>query len=435
MLVIATVCCFGAYAQITFNFKAEDVAMWKKFMQHPSAIEGKCNLEAVGIDPKQDGFDWDNPNTWKRTKDGKVFHDGATASFATTVWGVSFSHNENLQGGTMRVGWTRRAYIEGTTEVFEKGKDAEEKYIPYTPGIENLTGTFELTTMGNVVTCCDTKIEKIRVVMNNEAKDNYLSFSRNPSLIQIDLSDSKGKIRQMPSYRNNLSTLDAFVLENMRPDDDGYKLFDWMTNIDDNHFRLSTMPLVRDRLINGYKKQKPFVPESYKLSSDGETWEFKAGLFINLSPEATVRNQPTTFVWKTADGEIVTPDKEQSGRFQFKESFIGKELICEMTNSFFDGWICKTQPVTIVAEYTGGVGIKNLEAKPSVAVFPNPAENKVTITGVSVSEVNIFTLQGVRVMNNPVYDNTVDVSSLSKGNYLIQIITENGLVTKKLLKK
>lgn len=443
--VITSVCFTTLYAEdFRFPFAEEDVAMWKKFMQQPSAIEGKCNLEVLGIDVNRVGFDWDDPNTWAR-EDGKVFHNKPTTDFVTTVWGVSFDSRDPYYGGTARVGWTRRAYKEGTQEVFEVGKSVEEKWIPYTPGLENLSGRFELTTLAPVVNCCDTKIETVRLIMNNETTDCYLQFSRNFNLTQIDLSDSKGKIRQMPSYRCNLSTLDAFVLNNMRPEELGedgkydngvdYRLFDWVTNIDECHFRMSTMPLIPGgRLYNGYRNQKPFVPESYQLGADGETWEFKAGGFINLSSENVVRDQPTTFVWKDLDGNEVTPDKAVQGRFQFKESFIGRELVCEMTNSFFDGWICKTQPVKIVAEYTT-TAVDMVKSDNNLNIFPNPAIDKITIDGAKAFSVKVFTLEGKEIMNENVVDNIFDISRLSTGYYLLDIKSDQGTFIKKIIKK
>ena len=73
--IIASVCFTTLYAEdFRFPFAEKDVAMWKKFMQQPSAIEGKCNLEVLGININREGFDWDDPNTWAR-EDGKVFHN------------------------------------------------------------------------------------------------------------------------------------------------------------------------------------------------------------------------------------------------------------------------------------------------------------------------------------------------------------------------
>ena len=39
-----------------WNFNAEEVADYAAFFKQPSAIEGKCNAEAMGIDINREGF-------------------------------------------------------------------------------------------------------------------------------------------------------------------------------------------------------------------------------------------------------------------------------------------------------------------------------------------------------------------------------------------
>ena len=130
----------------------------------------------------------------------------------------------------------------------------------------------------------------------------------------------------------------------------------------------------------------------------------------------------------------MTPDKAVQGRFQFKESFIGEELVCEMTNSFFEGWICKTQPVKIVAEYTT-TAVDMIENDNNLNIFPNPVVDKITIDGAKVLSVKVFTLQGKEIMNEKVVDNVFDVSCLSAGYYLLEIKSDQGTSIKKIIKK
>ena len=438
VVLIAWVSSASLFAQdVNFQFDPVHVTMWQKFLKQPSAVDGKINAEVIGIDINRAGFNWDNPNTWAN-KEGKVYHGTPSVDMVTTIWGVSFSRNAPYNGGTLRVGWTRRAYIAGTETVFETGKAVEEKWIPYTPGLEDLAGTLELDVKATVVTAKDTKIEKIRLkMMNTDASENYLSFSRNQNLTQIDLSGSTAKIWQMDSYRNNFSTLDAIVLNNIRPNDEdpkGYKIFAWLTNIDDNKFRFSTMPILPDgRKYSGYKKQKPFALDECQLGSDGVTLEIEASEFVDLSAEEEVRDQVTTFVWKDMDGNVVTPTKAIGGMFMFNDSFIGKELVCEMTNPYFEGWICKTQPVKVVSEFTA-TGLESAKEN-SVLIYPNPVENEFSIVGGTPNQVTIYTLAGSEVLKVMNPDSSISVDDLATGNYIVKIELDGKVIIRKLLKK
>ena len=73
----AFLCCFSlvGFAQEdtqTFNFDATETQEYAAFFKQPSAIEGKCNAEVMGIDINREGFSWDDMNTWKNSE-GKIW--------------------------------------------------------------------------------------------------------------------------------------------------------------------------------------------------------------------------------------------------------------------------------------------------------------------------------------------------------------------------
>ena len=82
-----------------------------------------------------------------------------------------------------------------------------------------------------------------------------------------------------------------------------------------------------------------------------------------------------------------------------------------------------------------GVGITENSSKP-VTVFPNPAKEKITVKAdTKISEILIYNLNGQLLVHN--YSDkklvSLDVSSLSKGVYLITLKTEKENVNKKLV--
>lgn len=68
-------------------------------------------------------------------------------------------------------------------------------------------------------------------------------------------------------------------------------------------------------------------------------------------------------------------------------------------------------------------GITSPTAK-GISVYPNPANGKITIQGVDVARVSIYSLQGKELITANV--NNIDVSGLSAGLYLVSIIDKLG---------
>lgn len=72
------------------------------------------------------------------------------------------------------------------------------------------------------------------------------------------------------------------------------------------------------------------------------------------------------------------------------------------------------------------------EAK--VKIYPNPATDYVTVEGNGVKAVEIYSLAGALVASEKA-ENTVSVSDLAKGTYLVKVTTTDGVKVEKLIKK
>ncbi|WP_418263635.1 LamG-like jellyroll fold domain-containing protein [Flavobacterium faecale] len=80
---------------------------------------------------------------------------------------------------------------------------------------------------------------------------------------------------------------------------------------------------------------------------------------------------------------------------------------------------------------TGGaqLGTSDIVAQSSV-VYPNPSNGIITVSGVEVTSLAIFNLLGVKIVSSN--SQTIDTSTLAKGNYLLMINTDKGSTTKKI---
>jgi hypothetical protein len=70
-------------------------------------------------------------------------------------------------------------------------------------------------------------------------------------------------------------------------------------------------------------------------------------------------------------------------------------------------------------------------------IYPNPARDQFHILNDVSAEasVNIYDLQGKMIMSQQVNDNTVDVSNLAHGIYIIKLINNDKIVISRLVKE
>lgn len=64
-----------------------------------------------------------------------------------------------------------------------------------------------------------------------------------------------------------------------------------------------------------------------------------------------------------------------------------------------------------------------------VLLYPNPAKNRLYVTGADVKSVEVYALSGQKVLRETVFTGSVDVSGLAKGLYIVNIEDRQGLST------
>ncbi|WP_417033036.1 T9SS type A sorting domain-containing protein [Barnesiella intestinihominis] len=418
----ALLCCFSltGFAQEdiqTFDFDDQETQEYAAFFKQPSAIEGKCNAEVMGIDINREGFSWDDMNTWKNSE-GKVWHR-YTDGYVETLFGVCANASAPFNGKTSSLSWTN--------------SEGDNKWYPVLPAVKNLKGKFSLTNCkATVVHISDTQLDTVRIQMTNEDTDCYMHVRRNLNCKQLDMSGSTGKTRQLAGYRNAFSDENSLLFTDCRQTE----FLDWLFNIEDNHYTFSTLPLhpITGKVLgSGYKLQWEAAggyPIGY-MNADGE-YEIAVGEDIDLSSEYDVDGNITTYTWKNIDGEEITPPDASDGWFCFDESNLNQEYRCEMTNEKYPALVLKTVFVKVVSEYTSGI---NKVENNGIAVGPNPAADYITVKGEEVQSIDIFSLTGACVKS--VKDNvqTIEIADLAPGIYTIKVVTTNGEKVAKFIKK
>jgi hypothetical protein len=81
------------------------------------------------------------------------------------------------------------------------------------------------------------------------------------------------------------------------------------------------------------------------------------------------------------------------------------------------------------------LGTRDVHIDSQLSVYPNPASEKVFIKGEKVSDVEMYTADGRKmniILNN---DQSIHISHLTKGTYLLKLKIKNEITTKKLIIK
>ena len=77
------------------------------------------------------------------------------------------------------------------------------------------------------------------------------------------------------------------------------------------------------------------------------------------------------------------------------------------------------------------------ETENTISVFPNPAKDFLWISmeqPMSMKMIKVYTSNGIKVLDKTIYKNKIDVSSLEKGIYFIEILLDNKLYKSKFVK-
>ena len=149
------------------------------------------------------------------------------------------------------------------------------------------------------------------------------------------------------------------------------------------------------------------------LSSDGSSdivEIFNYG-FIQGSEEVTLNNE---FV----------PDAY--GPFNYEFRYEGDLIYLDITNTEGD----------VATFWASTLSNANFD-KTQFSIYPNPVTNQLHVASeqAKIERVEIYNLNGKQVLNINFQNNQpIDVSSLTKGLYLVKVKTESGSLTKKLIK-
>jgi hypothetical protein len=124
----------------------------------------------------------------------------------------------------------------------------------------------------------------------------------------------------------------------------------------------------------------------------------------------------------------ISGDHEDYDYCTFSKGSTAQNLTSVKTNSN-SNWVFKDISLVWNPNLTA---VDEVKLESLYSVYPNPATSSINISGEDVNSVEIYSILGQSLLYSK--EKQVNISSLSKGNYLVRIMTNNGAVIKKIQK-
>lgn len=281
---------------------------------------------------------------------------------------------------------------------------------------------------------CDSNLLTSLDVTSNTLLQELLCFSN--QLTSLDISKNIA-IKELWCYSNKLNSLDVSknnALEFLFCESNQLEYLDLSQNTaltevrcHANNLTFSTLPIKETAWTTYIYSPQNVIKLSKKQYGLTET--------VDLSSELTVNSNNTNYTWKTKGGVTLTAGTDynvNNGITTFLKVQTDS-VYCEMTNATFPDLTLNTTNIK-VSEYPLSVGDNEV----AISVYPNPATDNFTIKmAEEILRVEVYTITGVKVFDNGLYNSTtvtVPLSSLPKGALLIKAYTRNGVYSGKVVK-
>jgi len=182
-----------------------------------------------------------------------------------------------------------------------------------------------------------------------------------------------------------------------------------------------------------YQNLKTFSYTSQEKVGEKENVDFGDGFDKTLV--AVVSGTNNTYQWYKNGGKITDAIDKQYEITDATQQDAGY-YYCRVSNSIVTSLTIETERVTL--NYDATLSVEDKEVFNSVIkLYPNPVENVLQISNTSdirINKVEIYTILGKKIQDIKNPKSSLDISQLSKGIYLLNVFTEKGKITKKIIK-
>ena len=275
----------------------------------------------------------------------------------------------------------------------------------------------------------------------------YLNFYSN-QLTTLDVSKNVN-LKELNCSYNQLTTLDVTKNVNL------INLYFYNNKIAQllvpKVHKISELNGINNNLKLSTLKGNFLTIKSLKLNPQATLQGGDKGIFevLDLSSEYIIDGKYTTYTWydKTTQQEVGV--YALKGKFYAGPENAGKTLICKMKNELFPNFVLEYE-VKIkntvsfasrninenIPEGFVWVGPQKNETE-SIQLFPNPVIDILKInTTANVTSASVYNYAGKEVKRYPrVINNELDLQDLPAGIYILNLTTDQGILSKKIIKK
>ena len=106
-----------------------------------------------------------------------------------------------------------------------------------------------------------------------------------------------------------------------------------------------------------------------------------------------------------------------------------------ISSDFIDYTLSSATVATVVFQQNSGSGVSQVKVSNNLSIYPNPAETQINFSENLSGNAVIYNTDGKIIKQTYVYGNTINISDLSSGVYIVTIETENDTYKGNFIKK
>ena len=215
--------------------------------------------------------------------------------------------------------------------------------------------------------------------------------------------------------------------------------------------KISSLKGINNNLKLSTLKGNFLTINNLKLSPQATLQGGAKGIFelLDLSSEFSIDGKYTTYTWydKTTQQEVGT--YALKGKFYAGPENAGKTLICKMKNELIPNFVLEYE---VKIKNTVSFASKNINENipegfvwvgpqknetESIQLFPNPVIDILKInTTANVTSASVYNYAGKEIKKYlRVINNELDLQDLPAGIYIVNLTTDQGILSKKIIKK
>ncbi|MBR1792472.1 MAG: T9SS type A sorting domain-containing protein [Bacteroidales bacterium] len=179
-------------------------------------------------------------------------------------------------------------------------------------------------------------------------------------------------------------------------------------------------------LSQGQTIKLTFYMASYRASNGSAD--------INEDYAVYVTTDPSNYGSAKLSGTLHVADSAYKQFTLDLTQYAGQTIYLEFSHKTGDNGALLLDDIRIQTYNANGTaGINGIDNS-LISVFPNPTRNMVSVSGVAVNRLQVLDMAG-RVLSTADHANTIDMSHLSNGVYLLRVFANEGVSVRKVIKK